>query len=298
MKIKKAVITAGGFGTRFLPAVKVYQKEMIPVLNKPQLQYVIEEAIASGIEQIVISTKEGSNTIKEYLEDDDKFWARLKELGKEDVMESWVKMKKSAEINTVVQKLSDPYGNGVPFLLAKEYIGNDPFIAMWGDDIMIQFDKNAPTPTAQLVQYYEKYNPVAVCAIKEVKMEEMKKFGCYEIYDKNESDIPYHAKKLIEKPDPGQIKTPYANACRFLLTPEVMAELEKKIKGKGGEIWMPEAVARLIEQGKTVISPPIEGWEWFPCGEPVYWLKVNILIGLQDENFREQVIEMLGEIKT
>jgi len=298
MKIQKAVITAGGFGTRFLPATKAYQKEMIPILDKPQLQYVIEEAIASGIEQIIVTMKEGANTFLDYLEDDNKFFGRLKELGKEDVMESWLKMKNSAEILTVTQKPTDPYGNGVPFLLAHKHIKDEPFAAMWGDDIMIQMDENALTPIEQLTEYLNKYNPSAVMAIKVIKPEEMYKFGCYEVYDKTESNIPYHAKKLVEKPKEGEIKTPYANACRFIITPEIMEELETRIQGKGNEIWLTDAVSRQMLKGKTVICPPVEGWEWVPVGEPVYWLKANMLMGLQSEKYKDGISNLIKEMST
>lgn len=296
MKITKAVITSAGLGSRFLPAVKAYQKEMIPILEKPQLQYLIEEAIESGIQQIGITTFEGFNTVENYFtQSDDKFWRRLKSVGKEHLMEDWRKMVSSVEIRFFQQTLSHNYGNGTPILLAKEFVGDSPFYAMWGDDIMIKTDKNAKPMLEQLEFYYDKYNPVGVLSTMEAPLEIALKCGCFK-FDQN-SDIPNKVESMIEKPPVELMPSRFINASRFILTPLVIQELEKNIQGKDNEIWLTDAENRLMQQGALFIAPTWEGYEWCQVGDPVGWLKANILIAKNDERYKEKLDLILQDLK-
>ncbi len=298
MKKYKAVITSAGKGTRFLPVSSAYQKEMVPLMNKPQLQCVIEEAMASGIEEIAVVVREDVNTFEKYLENDDDLFESLKKDGKENLMDSWIDMKRKADITIFKQKRSDPYGNGTPFLLAKDFIGNDSaFLAIWGDDIMLHTDKTKPTCINQLIDYYEKYSPSTVMSTQKVAKEEINRYGSYEYYSDEEAKVPFHARSLVEKPEPDKAPSLYANACRFLLTTDVIEELSLQIKGLGGEIWLTDAVNRLMQKGKVVIAAPWEGSEWLPVGDPLRWLKANIKVALESDEYKEDLRSFLKALE-
>ncbi len=297
MNINKAIITAAGFGTRFLPASKGYQKEMVPIMEKPQLQYVVEEAIASGITEIAVVVRKGNDTFRTYLEDDDSLWRLLKETGKEERMESWRIMKTSANFTFIEQNKTDPYGNGTPFILSKGFAGGDPVVGMWGDDIMIHQDKTKPTVIEQISNFYEKHKPTAVMTARKVSRDEISRFGCYEFFDPNNAEIPYQVKKIIEKPTKEEAPSLMANTCRFVLTTEIFEELEKRIPGKDKEVWLTDAIDRLVQNGHKVAAHPITGSETIAVGDPMGWLKANIKIALENEKYAKETRTILHEIQ-
>ncbi|MGD8290313.1 MAG: sugar phosphate nucleotidyltransferase [Desulfobacterales bacterium] len=297
MRVTKAIITASGRGTRFLPVSSAYQKEMVPVMHKPQLQWVIEEALESGISDIAIVAREGVEVLRRYLEIDNALLDFLKNIGKSHLMDSVVQLKEKAKITFIEQKESDPYGNGTPFILAKEFTDGQPVIGMWGDDIIIRTDPAKSTVIEQMLNYYDEFKPAAVMSVQKVPRSEIHKFGSYDYYDENESSIPYHAKLLMEKPDPDKAPSFMANSCRFVLGPNVFEELSKKIKGKDGEIWLTDAVARLIEAKKTVIAPPWSGSLVASTGDPMGWLKSNILFAINDDRYRDELRSFVKNIE-
>ena len=297
MKVTKAIITASGRGTRFLPVSSAYQKEMVPVMHKPQLQWVIEEAIESGISDIAIVVREGSEIVKRYLEIDNKLFKYLKGIGKDYLMDSVIFLAENAEITIIEQKESDPYGNGTPFILARDFTEGEPFIGMWGDDIIIRTDPTKPTVIKQMLHYYYEFEPSAVMSVKEVPRHEINKYGSYDYYNEEETSIPYHAKLLLEKPDSDKAPSLMANSCRFVLGPDVLEELSKKITGKDGEVWLTDAVARLIGRGKTVIAPPWAGSIVATIGDPIGWLKANLFLAMNDDMYREDIISLAKDIQ-
>lgn len=266
-------------------------------MHKPQLQWVIEEAIESGITDIAIVVREGTDIVRKYLEIDDELFQYLKKTGKEHLMVSVVRLSEKADITLIEQKASDPYGNGVPYLLAKDFIDGQPFIGMWGDDIIVRTDTTKPTVIEQMLRYYYEFEPAAVMSVREVPRSEIHKFGSYAYYNQAETSIPYHAKFLLEKPDPDRAPSLMANSCRFVLGVEVLEELSKKIAGKDSEVWLTDAVARLIEAGKTVIAPPWEGSMVATTGDPVGWLQANLLLALNDDIYRDAVESLLHRTK-
>ena len=297
MKVTKAIITASGRGTRFLPVSSAYQKEMVPVMHKPQLQWVIEEAIESGISDIAIVAREGVEIVKRYLEIDNTLFKYLKKNGKAQLMDSVIRITEKAEITIIEQKESDPYGNGTPFILARGFTEGEHFIGMWGDDIIIRTDPTKPTVIEQMLQYYYEFEPTAVMSVREVPKSEINKHGSYDYYNDKETSIPYHAKFLLEKPDLDKAPSLMANSCRFVLGPEVLEELSKKITGKEGEVWLTDAVARLIDAGKTVIAPPWEGSTVATIGDPIGWLKANVYLAINDDIYRQDVMPLIKDIQ-
>lgn len=294
MEITKAIITAGGRGTRFLPVSSAYQKEMVPVMNKPQLQWVIEEAIQSGIKEIAVVSREGINTFADYLKDDNEFWGFLKQTGKESLMDSWLTMKSQVEFTLFEQKETDPYGNGTPFIITKDWAGGEAVIAMWGDDLLVHSDKSKPTCISQMMRYYNEFSPVAVMSVIEVPRDEIKRYGSYEYFDDEEKVVPYQAKSLVEKPSPQEAPSLYANASRFVLTTDVFEELSNRVEGKGGELWLTDAVNRLMQKGKVVIAAPWEGSLWMPCGDPLRWLKANILTAMHSDEYQDEKSDLIN----
>jgi len=297
MKVTKAIITASGRGTRFLPVSSAYQKEMVPVMHKPQLQWVIEEAIESGISDIAIVVREGVEIVKRYLEIDNKLFKYLKKIGKAHLMDSVIRLTENAKITIIEQKESDPYGNGTPFILAKDFTEGKTFIGMWGDDIIIRTDPTKPTVIQQMLHYYYEFEPSAVMSVKEVPRHEIYKYGSYDYYNEEETSIPYHAKLLLEKPDSDKAPSLMANSCRFVLGPDVLEELSKKITGKDGEVWLTDAVARLIGRGKTVIAPPWAGSIVATIGDPIGWLKANLFLAMNDDMYREDIMSFVKDIQ-
>ena len=297
MKVTKAVITASGRGTRFLPASSAYQKEMVPVMHKPQLQWVIEEAIESGVTDIAIVVRENSKLVRRYLEIDNKLFAYLEKISKAHLMDSVIRLNENAKITIIEQKETDSYGNGTPFILAKDFIAGQAFIGMWGDDIIIRTDPTEPTVIEQMLHYYYKFEPAAVMSVIEVSKSEINKFGSYDYYDTKETSIPYHAKLLLEKPEPDKAPSLMANSCRFVLGTDVLEELSKEIKGKDREIWLTDAVARLIDAEKTVIAPPWEGSLVATTGDPMGWLKANIYLAMNKDRYRDDMASFLKDIQ-
>jgi UTP--glucose-1-phosphate uridylyltransferase len=297
MKVTKAIITAAGWGTRFLPVSSAYQKEMVSVMHKPQLQWVIEEAIESGISDIAIVVRENVEIVKKYLKIDDKLFKHLKKIGKDHLMDSVVLLSEKAEITIIEQKESDPYGNGTPFIIAKDFTEGEPVIGMWGDDIIIRTDPTKPTVIDQMLQYYYEFEPIAVMSVREVPRREINKHGSYDYYNEKETSIPYHAKLLLEKPDSDKAPSLIANSCRFVLGPDVLEELSKKITGKDGEVWLTDSVARLIDAGKTVIAPPWEGSIAATIGDPIGWLKANVFLAMKDEMYRNDITSFFKDIQ-
>ncbi|MBN2015839.1 UTP--glucose-1-phosphate uridylyltransferase [Candidatus Dojkabacteria bacterium] len=296
-KVTKAIITAAGRGTRFLPASKAFQKEMVPIMHKPQLQWVIEEAIESGITDIAVVIRKGVDTFKDYFNDNKDLWKYLKKSKKEDLLDSWVSLKKEAQITLFYQKETDPYGNGTPFIIAKKFVKGEPFAAMWGDDIMVRTDKNKPTCLKQMINYYGMYEPTAVMSVSRVDRSVINKYASYEYLRPKEAKVPYQVKRLIEKPEPEEAPSLMANACRFILSYEVIEELGKKVKGKDEEIWLTDAVDRLVQQGKVVMAPPWQGSFWIPVGDPINWLKANLVISLIDKKYRKDAREIIQDVE-
>jgi len=297
MKITKAILTAAGRGTRFLPVSKAFQKEMVPIMEKPQLQWVIEETIESGITDIAVVVREGVDTLKNYLNYNRSLWKHLEKNHKVHLLDSWVNLKKKAKITLLYQKNNDPYGNGTPFIIAKNFVKGKPFAALWGDDIMVHTDKDKPTCLKQMMNYFEMYNPSAVMSAFKVKPDEIEKYGSYEYFGKKEERVPFQAKQLIEKPKREKAPSFMANACRFVLSYEIIEELERKIHGKGNEIWLTDAVNRLIQKRRIVMAPPWQGSKWVPVGDPIQWLKANIVVAMNEEKYRNDVVRILKEIK-
>lgn len=239
-KIKKAIIPAAGLGTRFLPASKSMPKEMFPVLNKPAIQYIIEEAIESGIEDIIIITNKGKGAIEDHFDNNYILESILKEKGKLDLLESITKPS-NIEIHYIRQK--EPKGLGHAIWCARKFINDEPFAVLLGDDII---DSDIPV-TKQLINSFEETHN-SVVGVQEVPYEKTKDYGIIEIGYKYQNLMK--VKKFVEKPKENPPSN-YAIMGRYILVPQIMSILENQERGQGNEIQLTDAIEKLNKKGNV-----------------------------------------------
>ncbi|KKT37340.1 MAG: Nucleotidyl transferase [Candidatus Gottesmanbacteria bacterium GW2011_GWB1_44_11c] len=264
-KIRKAVIPAAGFGTRFLPQTKAMPKEMLPIVDKPVIQYVVEELVDSGITDIVIVTGWHKRAIEDHFDYPNELLATLKEQGKDKLIEE---VKRTAELanfiyirqkgelaNFIYIRQKGPYGNGTPVLCAKTVIGDEPFVAIWGDE----FIYSKPPRTKQCIDVYEKYQDAVISAIR-VPKKDVTRYGIVDVtpVEKNVSQI----KRLVEKPSVEEAPSNLAALGCYVLPPEIFGILEHLQPGQSGEIWLTDAIKELMKT-RPVYACEIVGGKYY-----------------------------------
>ncbi len=237
-KIKKAVIPAAGLGTRVLPISKVMPKEMLPIVDKPAIQYIVEEAVAAGIEDILIITNRGKGLIEDHFDHAIELEARLEASGKTEMLEQVRAITNLANITFVRQKETKGLGHAIS--CARSFVGNEPFAVLYGDDVII-----GDTPACgQLCEAYEKYGK-GVVGIKEVTPEQIVKYCSLEVSPLSER--VFSVTDMVEKPTPNQIMSLYSILGRCVLPPEIFDILDKTPTGAGGEIQLTDAMMQLAK---------------------------------------------------
>ncbi|RFU66837.1 UTP--glucose-1-phosphate uridylyltransferase GalU [Bacillus sp. V59.32b] len=285
MKVRKAVIPAAGLGTRFLPATKAMPKEMLPIVDKPTIQYIIEEAIDSGIEDIIIVTGKGKRAIEDHFDSVPELELNLLEKGKQDLLHL---IEETTKINIHYIRQSKPKGLGDAILQAKAFIGNEPFVVMLGDDIV-----QAETPcTKQLIDQYEKTNS-SVLGVQKVPSEETYRYGIVSYSDVVESGL-YNVNSLIEKPRPNEAPSNLAILGRYLLTPEIFHYLESQEPGSGGEVQLTDAIARLNKE-QLVYAFEFEG-KRYDVGDKMGFIRTTMEFAIAHKELRQDVLKMIEEM--
>lgn len=280
----KGVITIAGYGTRFLPASKALPKEMIPIAGIPLIQYHVESLVASGITDIIVVVRGGSEVVERHFAPAPDLERHLEATGKRALLEEVRRLSHLANIVFVRQPETLPYGNASPALAARPWLTpGEPFYYMFGDDIILA---DEPVP-AQLLQAYEQYRPAAVLATQQVPDEETHLYGCMEFKPGTTNVLA----RIVEKPEPGTAPSNWVQVGHFFFTPEIFDVLDPRQTGKGGELWMADAVDRLAGQA-TVIVQPIEGM-WLAAGDPLRHLKASIQVALRRADMREEVLAFL-----
>lgn len=288
--IRKAVIAAAGFGTRFLPVVKAFSKQLVPVLGKPNIQYLVEELVAAGIKEIAITHRPDDTLTKKYFLPDPILEKYLKKTKKENLMESLDNLlKKIKRLEFFPQGEKFPYGNASPILAAKNFIGNDPFVYLYGDDLLLE--KNPGETIKTLINTFEKYKADVVAMAEKVPMAEIVRYSSVKYY-KN-SQIPYQIEDVIEKPKIEEAPSNTLIACRFIVSPLVFKALAKQEIVKG-ELWFTDAVRSMAKNG-IAIAQPVKGATWLTTGDPLRWLKANIEFGLKDGDIAKDLKLFLKE---
>jgi len=287
-KIRKAVIPVAGFGTRFLPVTKAQPKEMLPIIDKPVIQYIVEEAVASGIEDIILVTGASKRAIEDHFDYNYELQNWLKKQGKEGLRRE---IKKIADLaNFIYIRQKGPYGNGTPVLNARKIIGNEPFAVIWGDDLFI--NKKGQPRLKQLIEVFNKYSDPVLSAI-EIDNEGTKKHGVIDGI-KVEKNV-YQIKKLVEKPGPQKAPSRIGTIGAYILTPDIFTALANTKIGKGGELWLVDAIFNLSKR-RPIYACQVHG-SYYDTGSKMGWLKANLDFALERKDIQPEIKAYLKNLK-
>ncbi|RUT40512.1 UTP--glucose-1-phosphate uridylyltransferase GalU [Paenibacillus anaericanus] len=283
-KVTKAIIPAAGLGTRFLPATKAMPKEMLPIVDKPTIQYIVEEAIESGVEDIIVVTGKGKRAIEDHFDIAFELEHILEEKGKFDILE---KVRKSSHVNLHYIRQKEAKGLGHAVWCARNFIGNEPFAVLLGDDIV-----EAEVPcTKQLIQQYE-LTGRSVIGVQTVDVDQTDRYG---IVDPGERiDNLYKVNRFVEKPPKGQAPSNLAIMGRYVLTPDIFDYLERHELGAGGEIQLTDAIQKLNEQ-QGVYAYDFQGTR-YDVGEKIGFIMTNIQFALRNNDLKHLLMAGLEEI--
>lgn len=282
MKIKKAVIPAGGLGTRFLPVTKAQPKEMLPIVDKPAIQYIVEEAVNSGIEEILIITGRNKRAIEDHFDSSYEIEAELKQKRRYDLLQLLEEISKLAQIYYTRQK--EPKGLGNALLCAKAFVGNEPFAVLLGDDIV---DSSVPC-LKQIINIYNKFQ-TSIVGVQEVPKSELNRYGIVS-GTKIENNM-YIIKDLIEKPEIDKAPSNIAILGRYIITPKIFALLENALPGINGEIQLTDALKRQLEF--EPIYAYIFNGKRYDIGDKIGFLKANVEFALKRKDIREDFLYYL-----
>jgi len=286
-KIKKVIIPAAGFGTRFLPVTKAQPKEMLPIVDKPIIQYVVEEAIASGVKDVIIVTSWQKRSLEDYFDYSLELQKQLEERGKWDLLK---KVKKIAEMaNFIYVRQKGPYGNATPVISASHLVEDEPFAVLWGDE----FFYSKPPRLKQMIEVYEKYGHSVISAVR-VPKEDVTRYGIAEI--KPIKDNIYQIISLIEKPAVDQAPSNLATHGAYILNPSIIKHLKNLKPSKDGELWLVDAIKELIKE-EPVYACEIKNSKYYDTGNKLEYLKANIEFALQRDDLKEPLTEYLKSLK-
>lgn len=272
-QVKKAVITAAGLGTRFLPATKNLPKEMLPIVDTPIIHYVAEECVEAGIEDVIIVIRPGNEAVMSYFTPNKHLQKSLAEAGKEKQLEKYNKMIGGANFIFVHQKPGLPYGNGSPILTARSLVKDEPFVVCWGDDLLL--NSAGDGGVKQVVDSFVAHDDACgIMGTTEVPREEVSRYGVVELIDGTD-----RIKKIIEKPKPEETTSNLIEFGRMVLGPEIFEYLDETKTGKDGELWLMDSIHQLLSN-KPVYAKKIQG-EFLTTGDPLRFLKASLKYAMQ-----------------
>lgn len=284
-KVRKAIIPAAGLGTRFLPVTKASPKEMLPIVDKPTIQYIVEEARKSGIEDILIITGKGKRAIEDHFDAVPELEENLKAKGKKEMLKM---MEETTGLNMYFKRQSHPRGLGDAVLTAKSFVGNEPFVVMLGDDLM---EDKVPL-TKQLVDSFEETG-ASTLAVLPVPHEEVSKYGVIDPSEEVEKDL-YNVSKFVEKPAVDEAPSNLAIIGRYVLTPEIFNILEKQGLGEGNEVQLTDAIDTLNKK-QRVFAKVFNG-DRYDVGNKFGFLKTNIEYGLKHPETKDELKTYIKEL--
>ncbi|WP_455105031.1 UTP--glucose-1-phosphate uridylyltransferase GalU [Peptostreptococcus sp.] len=285
--VKKAVIPAAGLGTRFLPATKAQPKEMLPIVDKPTLQYIIEEAVASGVEEILIITGRNKKSIEDHFDKSVELELELENKGKTDLLEIVRGISNMVNIHYIRQK--EPKGLGDAIYCARYFIGDEPFAIMLGDDMVD--NGQGPPCLKQLIDAYEVHN-ASILGVQEVDKENTDKYGI--IDGQKLSDNIYKVKALVEKPDPDQAPSNVAILGRYIITPQIFDILGQIPPGKNGEIQLTDAL-EILKDKEDMYAYVFEGRR-YDLGDKLGFLQATVDAALKKPELRDEFLRYLNQV--
>lgn len=284
--VRKVIIPVAGFGTRFLPATKAMPKEMLPILDKPVIQYIVEEAVASGITDIILVTSHTKRPVEDHFDENRELISWLKQKKKPELLERVEKISQMA--NFVYLRQKGPYGNATPVLNAAHLIGDEPFAVVFGDDVY-----TGKTPRLrQMLNVFEKYQDPVVGVVK-VTPEETKRYGVINPGALVEKRV-YQLKSIVEKPGPEKAPSRLAANAGYILTPDIFDYLRKLKPGHGGEYVVLDGIMALMKK-RPVYACEIEG-VYHDTGSITGWLKANLHMALDRPDLAKEVRNMLKSL--
>ncbi len=286
MKVRKAVFPVAGLGTRFLPATKAIPKEMLPVVDKPLIQYAVEEALASGIEQIIFVTGKRKAALEDHFDNDYELEDNLLAKEKNDILYEIKRV--VPETGTIVYtRQNEPLGLGHAIWCARDVVGNEPFAVILADDLI----KSKTPVVAQMLEKYEE-NQASIIAVMEVDSSQTDKYG---ILDSNGTENDLHrVHGLVEKPKPNVAPSNLAIIGRYILTPEIFRFLGKKKYGAGGEIQLTDAMAMLLKE-QSIFGYRFEGYR-FDCGDKAGFQMANLLFSMERPEIKEKLMPFIKDM--
>jgi UTP--glucose-1-phosphate uridylyltransferase len=283
--VTKAVIPAAGLGTRFLPATKAQPKEMLPVVDKPAIQYVVEEAVRAGIDDILIITGRGKRTLEDHFDRNFELEYYLEQKGKDDQLKEIKTLAEMADIHYVRQ--GEPLGLGHAVLVARKHVGDNPFVVMLGDDIM----DDRSLVLEGMIETYAQYGR-SVVALKAFPVEDMVSYGC--VKPEPVTDTLVRILDIVEKPSPAAAPSNLAVMGRYVFTPEIFSKLEQVTPGVGGEIQLTDAIAGLLEQ-QAVYGFKFEDGR-YDIGKKLDYLRATVEIAIDREDLGPEFREFLCDL--
>ena len=285
MVVRKAVIPAAGFGTRFLPASKSQPKEMLPIVDTPTIQYVVEEAVASGISDILMIIGKGKRAIEEYFDRNFDLEGELKRKGKKAELETIRRISDLANVHFVWQKEQRGLGDAVAY--ARDHVGNEPFALLLGDTVL-----RSPRPVIrQLMDIFERFQDPVV-ALEQVEKHRVERYGV--IDERRIQPSVYLVRDFVEKPSPARAPSRLAIAGRYIFTPEIFDHIARTRKGKQGEIQLTDAMRAMV-RARAMYGLRFEGVR-HDIGNKLDYIKTNVLFGLQRADMRRDLMRFLRDV--
>jgi UTP--glucose-1-phosphate uridylyltransferase len=285
MKVRKAVITAAGWGTRFLPVTRSQPKEMLPLVDKPLIQYSVEEAVKSGIEQVIMVTAMGKRAIEDYFDRSMELEYFLERKGETELLRKMLEISSLTDICFIRQK--EQLGLGHAILMVKDIVGNEPFVVMLPDDII---DSDVPA-LKRMLAVYEKYGS-GVVAVERVSEEDTVKYGIIE--PKQVDKGIYQVLSLVEKPEPSKALSRLGIVGRYILPPIIFDILKLTPPGKNGEIQLTDALNSLLKEQK-LFACELEGTR-YDAGTPLGWLKANVALAFKRDDIGPELKDYLKKL--
>ena len=285
MKLRKAVIPAAGLGTRFLPATKAQPKEMLPIVDKPTIQYIVEEAAAAGVEDIIIVTGRSKRSIEDHFDRSIELEMELEKDGKNDSLEMMKSISEIANIHFIRQK--QPLGLGHAVLTASHFIGDEPFAVLLGDDVIV----SKKPVLQQMVEVFQEYK-TSVIGGQEVALEDIGKYSSLD--GKQVDEGIYKVRNLIEKPKPEEVFSNIAILGRYILTPTIFSYLESQTPGAGGEIQLTDSLNRLAHN-EAMYAYVYKGHR-YDIGSKMGFLQANIEFALRDSEVADNLKNYLNAL--